>query len=371
MKNTDTQGKEKKKKFNLFDWYYNRGKENDKEAVNALKDPSIPNFFSLLGSRIGKLISSNLIVIFGNFPLFFLLLAMSNALSVSSVAPLTQAWGPLCGANTFNGLEIADGVVAQFPSISPLLGAFGATTKVSIINTPTIVCFCLGLLIIFTWGFTRVGTTYIYRNMMSGEPVFPLSDALYIIKRNIKQSLLLGVFDAIMIVLFAYNIFFLSTNYNAATMNSFMLFMTVAMAILYSFARPYAYIMVFTFDLKLRKILKNALYFTILGVKRNLVAFIGTFIVVALNYFIFTLFMPVGALLPFVFTIALCDFIAVYAAYPNIIKYMMDEKDAKAIIERKHFETDEEIDEEEYEDDDEYEEDDDEETLQENTVITE
>ena len=63
----------KKKKFNLFDWYYNRGKENDKEAVNALKDPSIPNFFSLLGSRIGKLISSHLIVIFGNFPLFFLL----------------------------------------------------------------------------------------------------------------------------------------------------------------------------------------------------------------------------------------------------------------------------------------------------------
>jgi hypothetical protein len=214
MKNTDTQGKEQKKKFNLFDWYYKRGKENDKEAVNALKDPSIPNFFSLVGSRLGKLISSNLIVIFGNFPLFFLLLAMSNALSVSSVAPLTQAWGPLCGANAFNGLEIAGGVAVHFSSISPLLGAFGATTQVSVINTPTIVCFCLGLLMVFTWGFTRVGTTYIYRNMMSGEPVFPVSDALYVIKRNIKQSLILGVIDAVMIVMFAYNIIFLTTNYN-------------------------------------------------------------------------------------------------------------------------------------------------------------
>ena len=93
--------------------------------------------------------------------------------------------------------------------------------------------------------------------------------------------------------------------------------------------------MVFTFDLKISKIIKNALFFTILGVKRNLVAFIGILLIVAINYGIFLLFMPVGALLPFVFTIAMCDFAAVYAAYPNIIKYMMDERDAKRLIEKR------------------------------------
>ena len=126
-------------------------------------------------------------------------------------------------------------------------------------------------------------------------------------------------------------------------MNAFMLFLTVAMAILYLFARPYAFIMVFTFDLKLTKIIKNAMFFTVLGIKRNLVGLVGIFLFVAVNYLIFMIFMPVGALLPFVITIALCDFVGVYAAYPNIIKYMMDEKDARAIIEKTPLEDDDDI----------------------------
>ena len=315
-----------KKRFNLFDWYYRQGKETDKDDINALKDPSIPNFFKLLWKRLGKLISANLIVIFGNFPLFFLLFAMSNVMGESSVAPLYQAWGPLQGAAAFG----------SNPTIMSMMGAFGAHASVSIINTATIVFFLLGALTIFTWGFTRVGTTYLYRNMMSGEAIFPLSDVIYVSKRNKRQSLIFGIIDALLILMFVYNIYYLLMNYNADTLNSFMLFLTVAMAIFYSFARPYIFIMIFTFDLKFTRIIKNAMYFTILGVKRNLVALLGIFLTVALNYFIFLLFMPVGILFPFVITIAICDFMAVYAAYPVIIKYLMDENDAKALIEKRH-----------------------------------
>lgn len=329
----EEENKPKKKRFNIFDWYYRQGKESTREDINALKDPSIANFFKLLWARLGKLISANLIVIFGNFPIFFILIAMSNVLSESSIAPLYQAWGPIYGAATFEST----------PVTSTLLGTFGAHASVSIINTPTIVFYCLGALMLFTWGFTRVGTTYLYRNMMSGEAVFPLSDTMYVVKRNKRQSLILGFIDALIIVMFVYNIYFLTMNYNAEELNSFMLFLTVAMAIFYSFARPYMFIMIFTFDLKITRIIKNALYFTILGVKRNLMALLGTFLIVLINYFIFMVFMPVGALLPFVITIAICDFMGVYAAYPNIIKYMMDERDAQAIIERKHLDDDEPI----------------------------
>lgn len=333
----EDQKQPKKKRFNLFDWYYRQGKVSDKDDINVLKEPTVVNYFKLLWKRFSKLISANLILVFGNFPLFFILIAMSGILSESSVSPLYQAWGPLYGASTFEST----------PTINTLLGAFGAHAEISVINTPTIVFYALGALIIFTWGFTRVGTTYIYRNMMNGEPVFPLSDAFYVVKRNVKQSLILGIIDALIIIMFAYNIYYLTLNYNLATLNSFMLFLTIAMAILYSFARPYAFIMVFTFDLKITKILKNALYFTILGVKRNLVAFVGILLFVAINYGIFLIFMPLGALLPFVFTIAICDFAAVYAAYPNIIKYMMDERDAKRLIEKKPLFDDEIISENE------------------------
>ena len=347
--------KPKKKRFNIFDWYYRQGKGSDKEDINVLKEPGIANFFKLLWKRLGKLISANLIVTFGNFPIFFVLIAMSNVLSVRSVAPLYQAWGPVYGAHTFNGMtpdtsqavtQVFNGAiqpsggVVQIPATSSLLGTFGAHANISVINTPTIVFYCLGALILLTWGFTRVGTTYLYRNMMSGDAVFPLSDTIYVTKRNVRQSLILGIIDALIIVMFVYNIYFLLSNYNANNVNSFMLFLTIAMAIFYSFARPYIFIMVFTFDLKITKIIKNAMFFTILGVKRNLMALLGTFLVVLLNYFLFMLFMPLGALLPFILTISVCDFMAVYAAYPNIIKYMMDERDAKAIIEKRSLDYD-------------------------------
>lgn len=317
--------KPRKKRFNIFDWFYRQGKESDKDDINALKDPSIPNFFKLLWKKLGKLISANIILIFGNFPIFFLLIAMSNILSESSVAPLYQAWGPIQGAAAFGAT----------PATSALLGVFGAHANVSIINTATIVFYILGALTIFTWGFTRVGTTYLYRNMMSGEAVFPLSDAVYIVKRNKLQSFILGIIDALIILMFVYNVSFLMLNYTSNQMNSFMLFLTVAMAVFYFFARPYMFIMVFTFDLKITKIIKNAMYFTILGVKRNLLALVGTILVVAINYLIFLVFMPLGLLFPFVITIAICDFMGVYAAYPNIVKYLMDERDAKALIEKK------------------------------------
>ena len=44
--------------------------------------------------------------------------------------------------------------------------------------------------------------------------------------------------------------------------------------------------------------------------------------------------MPLGILLPFIITVAVCDFIGVYAAYPVILQYMLDEKDRKKVIYR-------------------------------------
>ena len=103
------------------------------------------------------------------------------------------------------------------------------------------------------------------------------------------------------------------------------------------------YIMIFTFDLKLGKIIKNACSFAILGIKRNLMALLGCGLLVALNIGLAIIFAPIGIILPFVITIALFDFIGVYCAYPNIIKYMMNEADARALIERQHTITEDEL----------------------------
>lgn len=312
-----------KKRFNIFDWYF-RGvnKDNNKLDVNALEKPTISNFFKVLWKKLGKLLSANLIFIFGNFPLFFILIALSGMLSETASAPLYQSWGPIYGVSKFQ----------ESTNLSSLSILFGIHTETTVINTPTIVFFALGALVIFTLGLTKVGTTYIYRNAMSGEAVFPLSDFFYIIKKNIKQSITLGIIDSLFVAMFAYNIYVLSNSYGNSTMDSIMFFFTVAMCIVYSFIRPYAYIMVFTFDMKLKNIIKNAVFFVILGIKRNLMAMIGVIAVILLNYALFVVFMPLGLLLPFIITIAICDFIGVYAAYPVILKYMVSEKDRNRII---------------------------------------
>ncbi len=331
MKNNEENG-QKKKKFNLFDWYF-KGKERDngKLDINALEKPSIGTFFKVLWKKLSKLLSANLLFVFGNFPIFFLILGLSAIFTETVSAPTCQAWGPLYGAMGFESSS----------TTSFLSGILGAHVSTPVLNTATIVLYALTLLIIFTLGITKVGTTYLYRNMMSGEPVFPVSDFFYVIKKNWKQGLLLGIIDSILVGMFIYNIYYLFMNYNTAPLNGVMLFFTIAMAIIYSFARPYAYIMVFTFDMKLRKIIKNALFFTILGIKRNFVALLGIILVVLINIGLCVIFLPLGAILPFIITFAICDFIAVYAAYPVILNYMVSDEDRKKIIYRTEYLDDE------------------------------
>ena len=347
MEQRETKNEKKKKRFNLFDWYYRQGKGSDKADVNALKTPNIPTFFKLLWSKLGKLVSANLIFVFGNFPLVFLLLALSGWFNKTSAVPTSVTWSSFLQniqLPAISGSSILpdNGNYAA----SALMGVHGLHAEMTITGTITYIFLGLALLTAFTWGFTKVGTTYLYRNMMSGEPVFPISDFFYIIKRNIKQSLLFGAIDFILIALLVLDVVMLYNNIGNP-ISLFMLILTLVMSAFYSFMRPYIYIIIFTFDLKFIQIIKNAAAFMLLGIKRNLAGLAFSLLIILFNAgLIFIPFVtPVGLLLPFIFTIALLDFIGVYVAYPNIIKYMMDEKDAKAIIERKSLDDDEVLDE--------------------------
>ena len=305
----------KKKKFNIFDWYYNREKNDAKDdTFNPSKEPTFKNFFKLLWRKLNKLTSCNLFFIFANFPLIFLIIGMSGILTTQSTAPYYQS------ILSLNGAMLSD----SNPTLMSLFSIYGVHTTISAINTPSIVFFLLGLLTVFTWGFAKVGTTYVYRNLMKGEAVFPFSDAWYIIKRNVKKCLIFGILDFVFIALNVYNVIFLISNYTISSMNSFMFFFTLVICLVYFFMRPYIFIMLFTFNLSSGKVIKNAFYFVILGVKRNFMALFGTILLVIVSYGICSIFLPIGIILPFIITIAIFDMIGVYAAYPVIKKYMID-----------------------------------------------
>ncbi|MBR4960770.1 MAG: hypothetical protein IKY52_07730, partial [Clostridia bacterium] len=157
-----------------------------------------------------------------------------------------------------------------------------------------------------------------------GEGIFLWHDFFYAIKRNWKQSLIYGVLDAVIIVLLAYNIFFYNLNYGVSTPLNMMFYANICMAVLYVVMRLYIYLMMVTFDLSILKMFKNALLFTILGIKRNILSTLGIVLLIVIEFALLMLYFPLGVILPFVGLFSIGYMMQIYAAYPKIKEIMID-----------------------------------------------
>ena len=83
-----------------------------------------------------------------------------------------------------------------------------------------------------------------------------------------------------------------------------------------------------TFDLSIRKILKNAFILALVGIKRNLVALVGIILVLILELtFLFGtggILLPIAVAAPLTIILSLCAFIKVYAGYYKMKEIMID-----------------------------------------------
>ena len=287
------------------------------EGKGVKKEPEGPknlkNFFISYFRKFGQLVTVNIYMIFGNFPVLFALLALSGNLNVHLPAPASKLYTVLYGVLRDTGS----------PVLSALNGVYGMRGDLSLPTTATNVCWALSLLLIFTFGLVNVGTTYILRNMVKGEPIFMWSDFWYAIKRNWRQGLILGALDLVFMFVIAYDILFFYTNIGSFMLNVFFWF-SLFLAVLYYFMRFYMYIVMITFDLSIFKILKNAVIFAILGFKRNFMALLGMALVLFLTAGIFSIFIPLGIIIPFVCLFSTCAYMSAYAAFPKIKQYMID-----------------------------------------------
>ncbi len=311
-----------RKKFSLFNFMNRDGKGVEKGSeLNVLEKPGIVNFFILAWRNIGKLASINLFYVFGNFPIFFAIFAMTGYTSVQTVSPGVGLYSALKGTLYYvpNGSSALNS-----PVIASLNGIFGKQAVSQVPTTFTYILYGLTLLVIFTSGIVNTGCAYLLRNMIRGEHIFVWSDFWYAVKKNIRQALIFGVIDVIISVLLVYDLFWFNTNAAVAPIMRIFSFVGIAMIVIYFFMRMYIYPMLITFDLSIFKMFKNAVLFAILGIKRNLMCLLGTALVVVLNLAIYFTFMPLGTALPFVITVALINYISMYCAYPVIKKYMID-----------------------------------------------
>lgn len=301
----------KKKKRNLFSGYAKDGKGIEKDDVITNYD--FFSFFKLYARRFIKLIWVNALYIMGNFPVFFLLLALSGLFSNVGVAPASEVFPVI------NGIHIASGEFA--PSYAALLGIHGQMAPVYANTVATYILYALSALAIFTFGPVNAACAYIVRNLVKGEPIFMWDDFKSTIKNNWKQAVPMGILDLLMFALCSYALILYYYNYN----NYYMMFYPMILVfILYIFMRFYVYTMMVTFDLKFFRILKNAAIFTLVGFGRNLLMFFGCVLLVLFTMWLYTLFVPLAVISIFMILFSGCTFMGTYAAWPKIQKYMID-----------------------------------------------
>lgn len=315
--------KKKKKRFRLFDTQ-REGKGVSKEDANVT--PDLRGFWRGFRRDFTRLIRVNLMIVLGSFPLIFAIIALSGVLNQEYSAPVSDTlYQSLYGTALLEGGELSPALLAR-------LGIDGLQYSASAPTTLTWVFYGLSALVIFTFGCVNVGTAYLIRNMIMGEPVFIWSDFWYAIKNNFKQAFLYGIVDALLLFLIPFNIITLLSG-SGTLFNSILFWMTIVIGVLYFFMRFYIYLQMVTFDLSLGKILKNSLIFSLLGIKRNLMALLGIILLVFIEYFCIFLgysiglqgfLVPFGVALPLIAIFAVGAYMATFAAYFKVKEIMID-----------------------------------------------
>lgn len=339
---------EKKKRiFNIFNM--NRdGKGVSKDDVDG--PLNFKNFFKNFGRKFSKLLSLN-IMMWARLPMYILLVIIASWLlsdiqgSTASVfqiifTTISSLFGdnyaistsPLFGVS--GGTELASGsfVDGSFIAGSPIAVAMNGIYG-SVFNTPMpgfVFLVVLAIVLVFvlvTWGWQSAGAAYVLRGLVRHDPVFMLSDYFHAVKKNLRQGFFVGLIDALVIIVLTFDICYLYS-ISAGTINDILLFITSGMFIMYMIMRIYMYLLMITFDMSIRKILKNSLIFTVLGIKRNALAMVGCVLALVLNIILGIICMNISFIVPLIlplfYYMSSAGFTAVYAAYPVIDKYMIE-----------------------------------------------
>lgn len=309
MKQTDEKSK---KKFKLFDM--NRDGKGVYEEEN--RKPTLGFFFKLYFRKFTQLLQLNLLMLVMVLPLIAVL--FMYLLGEKTPTSTDVLFAPLYGIEK----------ITQAPELINILDLSSVQMKIPVFSPAVnITIICLFVFMAATWGWQNVGSAYVLRGLVRGDAVFVLSDYIYGIKRNFKQAFLLGLIDfvcsAVLIVDFIYYY-----NQTGSFGLDFMYFTIFAISIIWIMMRFYLYNMLVTFELKNFKLIKNAFIFSILGIKRNIMALLGIVLLLAIHIILIIMLLPYGIsiplILPFVYIISTFGFMATYAAYPVIDKYMIE-----------------------------------------------
>ena len=300
-----------KKRFKLLD------PMRDGKGVEKGEDttPTLGRFFKLWGRKFWKLISLNFLMVVQIIPLLLIIFLYMAGPKISTLySPL---YAPLLGAQTAAPTTVGSTLFNSAAGLMHQTPVFNSWAH-----------WVMGILVVIllvTYGWQRTATTYILRNLVRGDGVFLFSDYFYAIRRNLKQGFIMGLIDCVAIFALGFDLYYFWNSPNTG-LNNVMYLMIFALVFIYGVMRFYTYLMMVTFNMKLSKIFKNALIFTVLGFKRNILALLGMGLLTGI-FAVLILFLgrviPAFYIIPFLCLMGFCGFMYTFAAYPVIEKYMI------------------------------------------------
>lgn len=291
-------------------------KKRDAKGVEKGEDlrPTFKNFFKQFWRKLSHLLSLNILILLQVIPIVVGVLAFFFTRMTPSQT--SAIFAPLYGASLIDP-EATSSLLLALKALPLSIPVFQPAAY-------WIIAAC-ALFLILTVGWQSVGTFYVLRGLVRGDAVFVFSDYFYAIKRNFKQGFLFGLLDSFLIVVSVFDILYYSQSVGSFWKDA-VFWMVAAVSVLYLFMRPYIYLMLITFDMTIKKMFKNALIFSVLGIKRNLLGLLGVVLLIALHI-AFIIVTPISfivpVILPIVYIFAAIGFMIAYAAYPIIDRYMI------------------------------------------------
>jgi uncharacterized membrane protein YesL len=171
------------------------------------------------------------------------------------------------------------------------------------------------------------GLTFILRNFARQENAFLWMDFIDTVKNNWKQSLAIGAIDFVVYFVMIFSISFYHGQISSNNMFIIPFALCVVFVVIFTFMQYYLFVMLITFDLRMKQLLKNAFIFSFAGLGHNIIITLFCGILVLLTYVLFPLSL---LLIPFIL-VSTFGFIIVFNVWPTIKKYMIPEDADDAI----------------------------------------
>ena len=189
-------------------------------------------------------------------------------------------------------------------------------------HVPRILRILLLLLSILAYGPAKCGVTYVLRNF-SRESHSWISDIWDKAKENWKQGMLFGVIDCLIALLLVFNLSY-TPSPELATVVRVSKYLSLLLAMFYSFMRKYIYLMIVTVNLNLSSIVKNAWLLAFIGIFRNVFSGFGNLMIWFAVYLLIMVVHPFFEILFLILLIySFTNFISISACYPLIDKYLV------------------------------------------------